>query len=62
MVGPLAHRIVIIDGTRVVAYDTLDGLRVRKRVAASSLPEVFEKMVHPQSGEQIESYFNRPKV
>jgi len=61
MVGPLAHRIAIIDGTRLVAFDTLDGLRA-KTGCAGSLPEVFEKMVHPRSAEQIESYFNRPKA
>jgi len=24
-------------------------------------PEVFERLVHPQTLEQIESYFNRPQ-
>jgi ABC-type multidrug transport system ATPase subunit len=61
MVGPLAHRIAIIDGTRLLAYDTLDGLRA-KTGWAGSLPEVFEKLVHPRSAEEIESYFNRPKA
>jgi hypothetical protein len=26
------------------------------------LPEVFEKLVHPQTLEQIENYFNRPRI
>jgi len=57
--GP-SHR-YILTGTRLVAYDRLDGLRA-KTGCAGSLAEVFEKMVHPQSAEQIESYFNRPKA
>lgn len=61
MGAPLADRIAIIDGARLVAYDTLDGLRA-KTGCNGSLPEVFEKMVHPQSAEQIENYFNRPKA
>jgi len=43
----------------VKAYDTLDGLRA-KTVCSGSLPEVFERLVHPQTLEQIESYFSRP--
>lgn len=59
MVGPLAHRVAIIDRTKLLAYDTLDGLRALTH-CGGSLPEVFEKLVHPQSAEQIEAYFNRP--
>src|SRR5258707_5563287 len=61
MVEPLAHRIVILDGARVKAYDTLEGLRV-KTGCSGSLAEVVEKLVHPQTLEQIESYFSRPKA
>lgn len=57
----LAHRIAIISGTRIAAYDTLDGLRA-KTGCAGSLPEVFEKIVHPQTMEHLEKYFNRPKA
>jgi ABC-2 type transport system ATP-binding protein len=60
MVEPLAHRIAILEGAQLKAYDTLDGLRA-KTGCQGSLPEVFEKLVHPQTLEQIESYFNRPK-
>jgi ABC-2 type transport system ATP-binding protein len=61
MVEPLAHRIAVLEGARLKAYDTLDGLRA-KTGCSGSLSEVFEKLVHPQTLEQIESYFNRPKV
>jgi ABC-type multidrug transport system ATPase subunit len=61
MVEPLAHRIAILEGTRIKAFDTLEGLRA-KTGCSGSLPEVFEKLVHPQTLEQIESYFNRPQA
>ena len=61
MVELLAHRIAILSGTHLVAYDTLDGLRA-KTGCAGSLPEVFEKIVHPQTMEHLEKYFNRPKA
>lgn len=61
MVEPLAHRIAILEGARVKAFDTLDGLRATTG-CAGSLAEVFEKLVHPQTLEQIENYFNRPKA
>jgi ABC-type multidrug transport system ATPase subunit len=44
MVEPLAHRIAILEGTQVKAYDTLDGLRA-KTGCSGSLPEVFENLV-----------------
>jgi ABC-2 type transport system ATP-binding protein len=61
MVELLAHRIAILQGTRVIAYDTMEGLRAQTGVAGS-LPEVFEKLVHPQTLEHIDNYFNRPKA
>ncbi len=60
MVEPLAHRIAIIEGASLKAYDTLEGLRA-KTGCQGSLSEVYEKLVHPRTLEQIESYFNRPK-
>ncbi|HZM03583.1 MAG TPA: hypothetical protein VFC44_11290, partial [Candidatus Saccharimonadales bacterium] len=60
MVELLAHRIAILSGTHVIAYETLDGLRA-KTGCAGSLPEVFEKIVHPQTLDHIEKYFNRSK-
>ncbi len=61
MVELLAHRIAILSGTKVVAYDTLDELRA-KTGCPGSLPEVFEKLVHPQTLDQIENYFRRSKI
>jgi ABC-type multidrug transport system ATPase subunit len=60
-VEQMAHRIIVLSDTRVTAYDTLDGLRA-KTGCKGSLPEVFAELVHPQTLENIESYFNRPKL
>ncbi len=60
-VEQMAHQIVILGGTRIIAADTMDGLRA-KTGCSGSLPEVFEKIVHPQTLEHIEKYFNRPKI
>ncbi len=54
----LADRVAVLSGTHVVAYDTMDGLRA-KTGCSGSLPEVFERLVHPESLEHIEKYFNR---
>lgn len=61
VVEPLAHRIAILEGARLKAYDSLNGLRKRTG-CCGSLSEVFEKLVHPQTLEQIENYFHRPKA
>lgn len=61
MVEHLAHRIVVLSGTQIIACDTLEGLRT-KTDCHGPLPEVFEKLVHPRTLEHIESYFNRPKA
>jgi ABC-2 type transport system ATP-binding protein len=58
LVEQLANRILVLSGTRIAAYDTLDGLRARTG-CAGSLPEVFEKLVHPETLEHIEQYFSR---
>jgi ABC-type multidrug transport system ATPase subunit len=56
-VEQLAHRIVVINETGIVACDTLEALR--KRAGGGSLPEVFEKIVNPQILVAIENYLNR---
>jgi ABC-2 type transport system ATP-binding protein len=61
MVELMAHKIAVLSGTNIIAYDTMDGLRV-KTGCPGSLPEVFEKLVNPETLEHIENYFNRPKA
>jgi ABC-type multidrug transport system ATPase subunit len=60
LVEQLAQQILVLSGTRVAGYDTLDGLRTQTG-CAGTLPEVFEKLVHPETMEHIANYFNRPK-
>jgi len=57
----MAHQIAVLGDTRIIACDTLEGLRA-KTGCSGSLPEVFERLVHPQTLEHIENYFKRPKV
>lgn len=61
LVEQLAHRILVLSGTHVAAYDTLAGLRA-KTGCDGSLPEVFEKLVNPGTLEHIEKYFQRFKT
>jgi ABC-type multidrug transport system ATPase subunit len=60
-VEQLAHRIAVLNDTKIIAYDTLEQLRAQTR-CPGSLPEVFEKLVHPRTLEDLEDYFNRPKA
>jgi ABC-2 type transport system ATP-binding protein len=60
LVEQLATQIVVLSNTRIAAYDTLEGLR-KTTGCKGSLPEVFAELVHPQTMEHIEKYFNRPK-
>lgn len=61
MVEALAHQIAVLSGTGLIACDTMAGLRA-KAGCAGALPEVFEKLVHPQTLEHIENYFSRPQA
>lgn len=60
MVEHLAHQIAVLSGARLIAFDTIEGLRA-KTGCSGSLSEVFEKLVHPQTLEHIERYFNQPR-
>jgi ABC-type multidrug transport system ATPase subunit len=61
MVEQLAHRIAVIGGTKLLACDTMDGLRAHTGTTGG-LPEVFEQLVHPKTLEHIQNYFNRPRT
>jgi ABC-type multidrug transport system ATPase subunit len=61
LVEGLADRVTILGGARILAYDTLAALR-KQTGCTGAFPEVFEKIVHPQTGEHIENYFNRPRA
>jgi ABC-2 type transport system ATP-binding protein len=59
LVEELAQQILVLNNGRVAAFDTMDGLR-KQTGCSGSLPEVFEKLVNPETLEHIEHYFNRP--
>jgi ABC-type multidrug transport system ATPase subunit len=61
LVEQLAQHILVLSGTSVVAYNSLAGLRAQTGCSGSLL-EVFERLVHPETNEHIEKYFNRPKA
>jgi ABC-2 type transport system ATP-binding protein len=60
LVEGLADKVAIVAHGRIVAYDTLDGLR---KIAGSSgsLSEAFEKIMHPDVFENIENYLGGRK-
>ncbi len=60
MVEPVARRIAIIESAQIKAYNTLEGLRT-KTGGTGTFAEVVEKLIHPETLEQIERYFDRPK-
>jgi ABC-2 type transport system ATP-binding protein len=60
IVEHLAHRIAVLGGTKMVAVDSMEGLRAQAGTSGA-LPEVFEKLVHPDTLEHLEEYFRRPK-
>ena len=57
LVETLAHKIAVITHGKILAYDTADGLR---KVAGCSggLPDVLEKLIHPEVFDNIESYLH----
>ena len=55
LVEPLAHKIAIIADGQLLAYDTADGLR-QTTGCEGPLPEVLEKLVHPNVLNNIKEY------
>ncbi len=56
LVEEMAHRIVILADGRVTAFDSADGLR-RQAGCSGPLAEVFERLVHPQTVDNLRQYF-----
>jgi len=55
LVESLAHKIAIVSRGEILAYDTADGLR-KQASCKGPLPEVLEKLIHPQVFSNIEQY------
>jgi len=56
LVEGLAHRVAVLSDGRIAAYDTIDGLR-RQTSCSGSLQEVFERLIRPQTLEDLDRYF-----
>jgi ABC-type multidrug transport system ATPase subunit len=56
LVEELAHRIVVLRDGQVAAFDAADGLR-RQTGCAGSVAEVLERLVHPQTADNLRQYF-----
>lgn len=56
LVEGLAHRIVVLRHGEIAAYDTIDGLR-RQTDCHGTLQEVLERLLNPQTIDNIERYF-----
>ncbi len=56
LVEEFAERIIVLKEGTVAAYDTPEGLR-RTTGCSGRLEEVLERLVHPQTMEHIERYF-----
>jgi ABC-2 type transport system ATP-binding protein len=55
LVESLAHKIAIIAHGKILAYDTADGLR-KIAGCTGGLPDVLEKLIHPEVFKNIETY------
>jgi ABC-type multidrug transport system ATPase subunit len=56
LVEELAQRIVVLHDGRVAALETLDGLR-QSTGCAGPLAEVLERLIHPETTDNIRQYF-----
>jgi ABC-2 type transport system ATP-binding protein len=56
LVEEIADRIAVLRDGRIVAYDTIDGLR-RITGCSGTLEEVFERLISPQTLKHLERYF-----
>ena len=56
LVEEVADRIVVLRNGQVLAFDTLDGLRAETD-CDGSLSEVLERLMHPQTLDRLDRYF-----
>jgi ABC-2 type transport system ATP-binding protein len=60
LVEELAQRIVVLGEGQVIAFDTAEGLR-RQTGCFGSMAEVLERLVHPQTVDNLRHYFEGQK-
>jgi len=58
MAEALAHRVAVLRRGSVIAYDTIAGLRAQTK-CEGDLGEVLAQMIHPETLERIDRYFER---
>lgn len=56
LVEELADRIAVIHDGRLIAYESVDGLR-RKTQCPGPLAEALERLIHPETIDRVEQYF-----
>ena len=56
LVEELAQRIVVLQDGQVAAFDSAEGLR-RQTGCTGPLAEVFERLVHPHTADNLRQYF-----
>ena len=56
LVEELSNRIAVVREGQIVVYDTPEGLR-RQTQCSGPLAEVLERLIHPQTIDNIEQYF-----
>jgi ABC-2 type transport system ATP-binding protein len=56
LVEELAHRVVVFKDGQIAAYESVDGLR-RFSGCNGPLAEVFERLVHPSTTDNLREYF-----
>lgn len=56
LVEELSDRIAVLIDGRIAAYDTLDGFR-RQTGLSGSLGEVLERLIHPDTVDAVDRYF-----
>jgi ABC-type multidrug transport system ATPase subunit len=56
LVEKIADRVVILHAGKVLAFDTLEGLR-RMTECRGPLAEVLERLIHPETLRRLEQYF-----
>jgi ABC-type multidrug transport system ATPase subunit len=59
LVEQIADQVAVLSDTRIAAHGNLDALRAQTG-CSGSLPEVFGKLVHPETLEHLQEYVSRP--
>lgn len=59
LVEEISHRVAVLRDGQILACETLDGLR-RLAGGGASLAEILQRLMHPQTLENLQRYFQEP--